>query len=85
MTVWSAPTSERWTGAATTSGFKAKRAISVKIRKRGQWAILGEGIIKGQTLTLNLKPGTKLEGDYVLRRVSKSSILPKSKVITIGG
>lgn len=68
----------------TRKAFRAsKGTVKVKIRKRGEWTILGEGTVKGKQLTLTLAEGTTLKGDYVLRRISQSSRLPKSVVVTI--
>lgn len=70
--------------AITKTAFRGAKgkAVRVQVRKRGQWTVLGEGFAQGRLLTLMLPEGTKLNGDYVLRRVGGSSKLPKSVVVT---
>jgi hypothetical protein len=66
------------------TAFKAtKSKVTVKIRKRGDFTIIGDGSVKGSKLTITAPTATKFSGDYVLRRVGGSSKLPKSVVVTI--
>ncbi|MBJ7471686.1 MAG: hypothetical protein JHD16_10310 [Solirubrobacteraceae bacterium] len=78
------PRTETLTIKLAKQPFKAKRAIQIKLRRRGEWTILGDGSVKGRTLTVTVRTGTALSGGFVLRRQSPSAVLPKSKVVTLG-